>query len=105
MAYAQAAVAIAALTSQIVQGNRQAAAQRAAGRDQQRAQDRALSEAVRTDALNAQDQARASQRTPDAAALLGDAQANPNGSPTMLSGPLGVVKPKLRLGQRGLLGE
>ncbi len=105
MAYAQAVIAAAALTAQIVQGNRQNAAQKASLRAQDEAQKRALSEAMRTDELNAQQQKAAMARAPDVTQLLADAQTSSTAlNPTTLTGPLGVQRSKVRLGQPGMLG-
>ena len=107
MAYYQAAVALAAIATTAKQGEDQKLAAKRTLQAQERAQQQATSAAIRQDRLNEQDVAKANRRKPDLLGLMSAEQSKTStgSGSTLLSGPLGVSQPSLKLGRTGLLGS
>lgn len=104
MSYAQVVIAAIGTAAAIKQGEAQKNAQKASLRLQERAQNDAMSAAMRQDQLNAQELAKANARKPNLEGLVAfetSKQTSGAGS-TLLTG---VPSKNLKLGQTGLLGD
>ena len=107
MAYYQAAVAIAGLATTIKAGEDQKLAQKRNLQAQERATQEAKARAITQARLNDQEILKANRAGPDITGLLDAerAKAKSGAGGTLLSGPLGVATPSLKLGRPGLLGS
>lgn len=106
MGYTQLALALVGTGVAIKQGEDQRIASKRALTAQKAAQDQALSAAIKQDRANAEMQAMENRRKPDILGLLGAEQARSKSGAagTLLTGPLGVAAPSMKLGRTGLLG-
>lgn len=100
-----AAVAMSAATAYtIYAGERAAKQQKKALESQEAAQAAALAEQKKQAATSEQNINKANRRSPDASAILAQAQDAYGGMGTMLTGPKGVDPNALSLGKNTLLG-
>lgn len=83
------------LGSQVYQGIQQGNAQKRAAKQQGEAQATQLAAAQRTEALNAQEIARANRKPPDLSVILARAAQLNTKPATMLTGPTGVKQTPL----------